>query len=203
MSVQKEVNNDPAKPLGELADEELIALFQNNTESAFGVLVSRYKDPLTNFVFRMLGDRDECEDIVQETFVRVYRNKHAYRPIARFSTWIYTIASNLAKTQMRRRRLRSAFGLRSDECVDGSYTEIPDESTSPDRLTDSALTAERIQRALMAIPAKYREVVVLRDIQEMQYEEIAEVTGMNIGTVKSRINRGRTMLQSLLKDVME
>src|SRR5689334_21662305 len=86
------------------SDEELIALFQDGDESAFSILVGRYKDALVNFAFRFMGDYDEADDVAQETFVRVYRNKLAYRPVAKFSTWLYTIASNLSKTALRRRK---------------------------------------------------------------------------------------------------
>jgi RNA polymerase sigma-70 factor (ECF subfamily) len=203
IGVQSVAKDGPAKPLEQASDEELIGLFQAENEQAFTVLVSRYKDPLMNFVYRMLGDRDDCEDVVQETFVRVYKKKQSYKPIARFSTWIYTIASNLAKTHLRRRKIRSMWKFGSDEQGGASQVEILDESASPERLADSAMKAARIQQALNILPLKYREVVVLRDVQDMQYEEIAAVLGMNIGTVKSRINRGRSMLQELLKDIIE
>lgn len=194
-----------ASELADRSDEELIAAYQQGLEEAFDVLVSRFKDPLTNFVYRFLGDFDECDDVVQETFVRVFRNKHLYKPQAKFSTWIYTIAANLAKTRLRqqeRRRTLSFSPMWRKEDDQRDY-DIPDTRYAADRDAESALTNERIQKALNAISAKYREVVILRDIQELSYEEIVEVTGLKIGTVKSRINRGRAMLQKLLKDVFE
>lgn len=186
-------------------DEELIAEFQNGSLKAFELLVARFKDPLMNFIYRFLGDYDECDDIVQETFIRVYRKKHSYRPQARFSTWIYTIASNLAKTRIRQRDRRGLLSLsrlwrRDDE---ESEAEIPDTRYAADQRVESSIKQERIQKALETIPARYREVVILRDIQELSYEEISEVSGLNIGTVKSRINRGRTMLRKLLRDIYE
>src|SRR5215510_583008 len=98
-----------ARSLGDLTDEELIAEFQHDNEAAFTELVQRFKDPLTNFAYRFLGDWDDCYDVVQETFIRVYRRRHSYKPIAKFSTWIYTIASNLAKSQLRRKKFNSLF----------------------------------------------------------------------------------------------
>jgi RNA polymerase sigma-70 factor (ECF subfamily) len=196
---------DGQKPPAQETDEELIAAFQGGSESAFNQIVSRYKNPLTNFVYRFLGDYDECDDIVQEAFVRVYRNKHAYTPQAKFSTWIYTIAGNLAKSRLRQKERHRMFSLSalwtSDE--DAREVEIPDERYASDRRADSSLKFEHIQKALNSISPKYREVVVLRDIQELTYEEIAKVTGLNLGTVKSRIKRGRTMLQKLLKDIID
>jgi RNA polymerase sigma-70 factor (ECF subfamily) len=182
-------------------DEVLIARFQEGEEAAFNELVRRYKDPLTNFAFRFLGDRDDCLDVVQETFVRVYRNKHSFKPIARFSTWIYTITTNLCRTALRRKRIRTMLRLHGP---DGEGPgDLVDESAKTDEGADAALKAERIQKALLTLPPKYREVVVLREIEQLSYEEIAQVTRMNIGTVKSRINRARARLQEQLKDLLD
>jgi RNA polymerase sigma-70 factor (ECF subfamily) len=190
------------KTLSELTDEELIAEFQEENEAAFTLLVGRFKDPLTNFVFRFIGDWDDCNDIVQETFIRVYRSKHSYKPVAKFSTWVYTIATNLAKTQLRRKKLRSVvtFWGKGDSERE-VLSDIPDEGSQTDALVETSIREQRIQKALDALPAKYKEVVVLRDIQELSYEEIAAISGLKIGTVKSRINRGRTHLQKMLKDL--
>lgn len=193
------------RPVEQLSDEELIAAFQRGSSEAFDTIVARYKNPLTNFVYRFLGDYDDCDDIVQETFVRVFRNKHSYRPQAKFSTWIYTIAGNLAKSRLRQRERHRHFSLsalwRSEEGE--KEAEIPDNRYPADRDAERSLKHERIQKALDSISAKYREVVVLRDVQEFSYEEIAKITGLNLGTVKSRIKRGRTQLQKLLKDIVD
>lgn len=190
------------KNLNDLTDEELILEFQkNNTEQAFEILVDRFKNPLTNYVFRFLGDYEACVDVVQETFIKVYRYKDSYSTIAKFSTWIYTIAGNLARTEYQRRKRKRAYSLNAyGENNDENY-DIPDESYRPDVITDSGIKDEIIQKALLKVSDSYREVVVLRDIQELSYEEIAEITGLNVGTVKSRINRGRAQLQKLLKDI--
>ena len=184
-------------------DEELIAEFQRGSEAPFRQLVGRYKDPLTNFVYRFIGDVDECDDVVQETFIRVYRNKLSYRPVAKFSTWIYTIATNLAKSHMHRRKLRRfvTFGRSAGES--DSTADIPDEHAQTDRLVETGILEERIQKALDALPEKYREIIILREIQELSYEEIAGITGIGLGTVKSRMNRGRAKLQEMLKDLRE
>ena len=187
--------------LAELSDEELIADFQkNNTIKAFEILVQRYKNPLTNFVYRYLGDYESCTDVVQETMIKFYRNKDSYKSIAKFSTWIYTIAGNLAKTEYQRRRRRQIFSINSYGEENQNY-EIPDESYRPDIITDSGIKDKIIQNALLKVSMAYREAVILRDIQELSYEEIAEIMGIEVGTVKSRINRGRAQLQKLLKDI--
>jgi RNA polymerase sigma-70 factor (ECF subfamily) len=190
------------KILNELTDEELILEFQRNgTIGAYEILVQRYKNPLINYVFRFLGDYEACVDIVQETMIKVYRYKDSYSSIAKFSTWIYTIAGNLARTEYQRRKRRKIFSINSygDE-KDETY-EIPDESFDPERITDSGIKEKIIQDALEKISKAYREVVILRDIQDLSYEEISEITNLPVGTVKSRINRGRAQLQKLLKDI--
>jgi RNA polymerase sigma-70 factor (ECF subfamily) len=189
------------KKLRELSDEELILEFQkNNTEDAFNILVQRYKNPLTNYVFRYLGDYEACSDVVQETMIKVFRYKDAYSSVAKFSTWVYTIAGNLAKTEYRRQRRRNFFSI-SDFGEEHKPYDLPDENYRPDVITDSGIRDEIIQKALGKVKETYREAVVLRDIQGLSYEEISEILGVNEGTVKSRINRGRAQLQELLKGI--
>ena len=95
--------------LVQMSDEDLMSQFQAGTVEAFDILVSRYKDPLTNYIYRFLGDMKECEDLLQETFLRVYRNRHSYRRIAKYSTWLYTIAGNLARSEYRKRKRRTTL----------------------------------------------------------------------------------------------
>ena len=189
------------KNINEYTDEELILEFQkHNTERAFEILVQRYKNPLTNFVFRFLGDYEACVDIVQETFVKVYRYKDSYSTIAKFSTWIYTIAGNLARTEYQRRKRRRVFSINSYGENKENY-DIPDENYRPDVATDSEIKDEIIQKALLKVSNAYMEAVILRDVQGLSYEEIAEIMKITVGTVKSRINRGRAQLQEMLKDI--
>lgn len=187
--------------LSDLSDEELIKEFQDhNTLEAYEILVKRFKDPLMNFVYRFVGDRDICTDIVQDTMIKFYLNKDSYRSFAKFSTWIYTIAGNLAKNELKRRRRRAIFSLSNND--DERTPQIEDKAfLAPDRAADSEIKNEIIQKALLKVKPIYREVVILRDIQGLAYEEIVEITGLSIGTVKSRINRGRTQLQKLLKNI--
>lgn len=189
------------KQLTELKDEELIKEFQDsNTLEAYEILVKRYKDPLMNFVYRFVGDRDACTDIVQDTMIKFYLNKDSYRSFAKFSTWIYTIAGNLAKNELKRRRRRVIFSISNSD--DERTPQIEDKMfLSPEKLTDGEIRSEIIEKALLKVKPVYREVVILRDIQDLSYEEISEITGLAIGTVKSRINRGRAQLQKLLKHI--
>jgi len=181
-------------------DEVLIKRFQDGDSAAFTELVSRYKDPLFNYVSRMLKDRVYAEDIVQETFVRVYRNRDRYQQIAKFSTWIYTIAINLTKTELRRQNLRRFFSL-SGVSDNGKALELPDPKINLEKIAEDSIVGEKIKESIDQLPKTFREVIILRDIQELSYEEISKITGVPLGTVKSRVNRGRTRLQKLLKDL--
>jgi RNA polymerase sigma-70 factor (ECF subfamily) len=186
-----------------VTDEKVMKAFQEGDASAFDVLVERFRDPLTNYVFRFLGNMDESVDVVQEAFVRLFRKKHMYEPIAKFSTWLYTIAGNLARSELRRRSRASTVSLNNRDDGDGGERDwdIADETYVPDKNVDTVLVQQYVQEALLKIPPVYRECVVLRDIQDLEYEEISKITGLALGTVKSRINRGRQRLQELLKDV--
>ncbi|MCX7798330.1 MAG: sigma-70 family RNA polymerase sigma factor [Melioribacter sp.] len=187
--------------LTELSDEELIKRFQETDDlEAYEILVRRYKDPLMNYVYRFVGDRDVCTDIVQDTMIKFYLNKDSYKEFAKFSTWIYTIAGNLAKNELKRRKRRNILSLSPTE--DEKQIQVEDKSiVAPDRAADSNIKNDMIQKALMKIKPVYREMVILRDIQGLSYEEIAEIKKVSLGTVKSRINRGRTQLQKLLKNI--
>jgi len=185
-----------------ISDEDLIEKFQRGDIYAYELIVKRYKDQLLNFVYRFLGNQEEAEDVVQETFLRVYRNRHAYQRVAKFSTWIYTIAGNLARTELRRRNRRRIFSLSTLGVEDKEY-EISDELLSPERHTNTVLSEEIIQREINKLSSKFREVIILRDIQELSYEEISKIIRVPIGTVKSRVNRARLRLQGRLKHLLD
>ena len=194
--------HDLVEPRQETSDEELIARFQNGDNYAFDLLVKRYKDPLMNFIFRFVGERNESEDIVQETFLRLFKNKHYYKEISKFSTWIYTIAGNLAKTELRKRKRRKLFSISHYMSTEKDY-DIPDISSSPEMDTNSIITDKIIQSAIDKLSPKFKQVIILRDIQGFSYEEIAEIVNIPLGTVKSRVNRARLKLQEDLKDLMD
>ncbi len=180
-------------------DEELIASFQNGNEQAYVELVRRYRDRLMTFVFRFLGDMDLSEDIVQDTMVKVYTHKHYYKEIAKFSTWIYTIAGNLAKTELRKRKRRKITQLSHMSTDDRKY-EIPSTELQSEDIVQGEYAERDIQKAILQLPLHFRTVVILRDIQELSYEEISKIVNVPLGTVKSRINRARLQLQQSLKE---
>src|SRR4030095_5027778 len=184
-----------------LTDEQLISQFQKGSTDAYSEIVYRYKDKLVNFVYRYVGNYDDCEDIAQDTLIKVYTSKHLYKEIAKFSTWIYTIAINLAKTKAIKKQKARTFSL--SDAYDGEEKDfdIRDEAFTPDVDANRKFLSEHIQNALNQINENYRQLVILRDIEDLSYEEIVDITGLPMGTVKSRINRGREKLQELLKDI--
>ena len=180
-------------------DEELISSFQNGNEDAYVELVKRYRDRLISFVYRFLGDLDLSEDIVQDTMLKVYTHKHYYKQIAKFSTWIYTVAGNLAKTELRKRKRRKETILSHMSTDDRKY-EIPSKDLASEEIIQGEYAERDIQKAILQLPVHFRTVVILRDIQELSYEEISKIVKVPLGTVKSRINRARLQLQQMLKD---
>ncbi|HNW60840.1 MAG TPA: sigma-70 family RNA polymerase sigma factor [bacterium] len=194
--------NKPNPKLSQLSDEELIQRFQEGDLYAFDLIVHRYKDALFNFTYRYLGSSQEAEDVVQETFLRIFRNRFAYRQIAKFSTWIYTIAGNLAKTELRKRKRRRLV-YTSDLGYDDKEFEIEDTKADTERDVDSLLTEKHIQDAINKLPERFRKVILLVDVQELSYEEVSKIMHVPLGTVKSRVNRARLKLQGMLQDVFD
>lgn len=193
---------DRYETLSAMSDEELMAQLQAGTVEAFDLLMERYEDPLTNYLYRFVGDWEACADLLQETFIRVYRNRHGYTEIARFKTWLYTIAGNLARTEYRRRKRWQKNSIRTTNREGEEYVRpLPDDAVAPDEHAEGRLQEGYLQEALVQLDQPFREAVVLRDVQQLEYKEIAEITGAPLGTVKSRINRGRTRLQDLLEEI--
>jgi len=195
----------PAESAGK-TDEELVAAFVDGSEEAYTLLVRKYQNPLVNYVYRILGDYDDALDVVQDTFVRLHGKAHTYRPVAKFSTWIYTIAANLAKSDLRRRKWRMFSHTRLGAEGRGDaprFIDDTDGSPQPDLSADRAMLSERVQEALMLLPHRYRQPVVLFYLEDLPYGEICAILGIRIGTLKSRLNRGRTMLARGLGDWME
>ena len=184
---------------GELSDAEILAEVAAGDIDAYGKIVGRYRGRLYNFVFRFVSDKETAEDIVQETFLRAFRKRKEYRAIANFSTWLFTIAGNLAKSELRRRKRWRLFSLHRDDESDTGM-ELPDETYRPDKVAESSLADDQIHDAIASLPENYRQVILLRDVEGMAYQEIAEIVDCPVGTVKSRVNRARLKLQQKLKN---
>lgn len=184
--------------LPRMSDEALLSSSLEGNQIAFDLLVDRYYDRLYGYLIRFLKDSDTAEDLLQETFLRVWRKRAEFKNIASFSTWIYTIAGNLARSEWRRRkrwRMLRIGPTREDEEAD---IELADGGSSPDSIVEDRMAVEELAAEVQKLPDRYREVVILRDIQGMTYEEIAGIVQVPVGTVKSRLNRGRLILQEKL-----
>lgn len=186
---------------GSLSDEELILLFQKEDREAFSQLVNRYKDRLVNFLFRYTGSRDEAEDIAQDTFLRLYRLKHTYKEVGKFSSWFYTIALNQAKSHIRDKRRHAAQPLLQTFGDEERELDVKSEERLPDEQIMLEDEGRYIQRAINRLEEKHKEIIILRDIQDLEYEEIAGILSIPVGTVKSRINRARESLKAELESM--
>jgi RNA polymerase sigma-70 factor (ECF subfamily) len=175
-------------------DYSLIKAVQNGDMVAFNELVDRYKGRLINVIGRMLSSVEEAEDIVQETFVRVYQHRQSFNFEHCFSTWIYTIGLNLARNELRKRKKFKYYEISE---MQGNEKEFAVEMKLPTRLP------EVLDTAIKQLPEKYRTAFMLRDVQEMSYEEVAKILSVPLGTVKSRVNRARMMLREKLQPRME
>jgi RNA polymerase sigma-70 factor (ECF subfamily) len=186
-----------------LSDHELIAAAKAGDEDAFAEIVSRYKNPITNFLYRFLNDYEEAVDLAQETFVRVYFALDRYHTDFAFSTYIYRIATNLAISEIRKRRRRSILSLTGlfqssdDEAVE---FQPPDTRSLQDANLEEDERSKVIAKAIETLPPKYRLPIVLRDVEGKSYEEVAAILELGLGTTKSRINRGRGLLKEKLRD---
>jgi len=183
-----------------LTDEELILAFQKGDRGSFNYLCNRYKDKLTNFIYRFTSDIDSAQDLAQDTLLKVYINKDSYKEIAKFSTWIYTIAGNLAKTELRKIKRRQTYSV-SDLSKDDREFVIHRPGDDPFEGTEDTRGDDKIlHKSLVELDDEFRNIVILRDIQELSYDEISKILQIPLGTVKSRINRGRFKLKDILKE---
>ena len=186
----------------ELSDHELIDQTREGNEEAFGELMLRYQNPLTNYLYRMLNDYEEAVDLAQESFVRLYQAIDRYHSGYAFSTYIYRSATNLAISELRKRKRRWLYSLTGLFQFDGDEKkefQPADEKPLPEDNTISGEKLAAIERAISALPEKYKAPIVLREVQELTYEEVAKVLGLGLGTTKSRISRGRGLLREKLK----
>jgi RNA polymerase sigma-70 factor (ECF subfamily) len=190
-----------------LTDHRLLESTREGDEAAFAELVRRYRNQITNYVYRLTNDYEIAVDLAQETFLRVYRAAERYQSSYAFSTYIYRIATNLAISELRRRkrhRLVSLTGFFQPREQGGEDCELDPADLQP--LADTALVEgerrQAVARAIATLPEKYRVPLVLRDVEERSYEEIARILGMSEGTVKSRISRARAFLRDKLRQYL-
>lgn len=190
----------------EHSDHDLIEAARNGDEAAFGEIISRYRGPITNYLFRFLNDYDEAIDLAQESFVRVYFAMERYHSGFAFSTYLYRIATNLAISEIRKRKRRALLSLTGLFSFDESETaefQPHDTKPLPDANVFEGEQSRVLAKAVAALPAKYRTAVILRDVEGCSYEEVAAILEIGLGTTKSRISRARGLLKEKLSDYFE
>ena len=167
--------------------------------NAFETLVTEYEKGVYAIAQRMTGNPEDAADMTQETFIKAYNSLQSFRGDSKFSVWLYRIASNVCLDFLRSRSRKPAVSL-SVEDDEGEETEldIADESQSPELLLERGLTRDAVRRGLQALPPDYKQILLLREIQGLSYEEIADVLQIEVGTVKSRIFRARKRLCTFL-----
>jgi len=194
----------------ELSQQEvarLVRAAKAGDRQAFGRLVEAYQDRIYGYLARMLGDPDEAEDVAQEVFVRAYRSLGKFRGASSFHTWLYRIASNLAidVARKRKRQDNTAYSLDAPmEMGDEEYDrEIPDESRAPDQISEQKQVQSIVRQAVMGLPDKLRDVMVLYELQGESYEDIADILEVPLGTVKSRLFNARGQLKKRLEAMVD
>jgi RNA polymerase sigma-70 factor (ECF subfamily) len=192
--------------LHEMEDGQVVMRHLGGDPQAFGTLVDRYQTRLLNFVNRTVGDRERSEDLVQEVFIRVFRHLHRFDQTKKFSTWIYTIASNLAKNELRNRSRNPLVlfqTIKKNWESDHRPLQFEDPSARPDDQYRKRFLKDAVDQCVAGLPTHHREVFVLRELEGKSYSEIAEITGCNLGTVKSRLNRARNSFAQLIGPMLE
>ncbi len=192
--------------LHELDDGQLVLEHLGGDAQAFGALVDRYQTRLLNFINRTIGDRERAEDLVQEVFIRVFRHLHRFDQTKKFSTWIYTIASNLAKNELRNRSRNPLVlfqTIKKNWDADHRPLQFEDTTARPDDLYRKRFLKEAVDRCVGQLPGHHRAVFVLRELEGKSYAEISDITGCNLGTVKSRLNRARNSFAQLIGPLLE
>jgi RNA polymerase sigma-70 factor (ECF subfamily) len=188
-----------------VSDSELVALHIAGDERAFPELYDRYSQRLCDFIYRIIGDRARAEDLVQEALIRVARHARRFDQSKKFSTWVYTIAGNLAKNELRNRSRNPIvlFQKLSERLVsDSRPLEWVDLKNNPEDMYRKRYLRKIVAKAMDALPAHQRLVFELREMEGKSYEDISEITGVNLGTVKSRLNRARNNFAKMVEPLL-
>lgn len=188
-----------SRDLSLASDRELVAIAVSGFDGSFEELVRRYQRPISAYVYRMVGNYESALDLTQEIFIKVYNSLNRYRAEFKFSTWIYKIAHNAAIDHLRRTATREQSLVIGPE---GDSFDLPLESArlSPEQESEQKERRGEIEAVVRALPANYRELIILRHSQDLSYEEIVEVTGLPLGTVKNRLFRAREMMRQQFVD---
>ncbi|MHC4957364.1 MAG: sigma-70 family RNA polymerase sigma factor [Planctomycetota bacterium] len=194
---------NPSNPAEEqVSDEALVNRARSGDRTAFDTLVLRYQDRVFNMSFRMLGNREDALDVSQEVLVTAYRSLGGFQDRARFSTWLYRITVNRCRDELRRRQTVKHTRPASLDAGDDPQ-EPAGRSATPDQEASARELAGAVERAIAELPEEVREALVLRDTHGLNYEQIAEACSIPVGTVRSRLNRARTLLREELAPLLE
>ena len=190
----------PATDVVHTDDAVLIARAKGGDGDAFNLLVDRYSCQVYNFAYRMTNNREDAEDVYQDAFIHAFKGIRTFRADSAFSTWIYRIVRNVYLDEQKRRRSRPYVSLDENiETQDGSISrDVEDSAPRPDEIVQTNERRRVVRAAIANLPERQREILVLYDIQGCKYEEIAFILGINVGTVKSRLNRARKSLRDRL-----
>lgn len=182
-----------------LTDEELVEMIKGGSIELFEVIVKRYQKKLVNYIYRMINDFESAMELCQEVFIKVYNSLDKYNPSFKFTTWIHRISSNATIDWMRKKKI-DAYSIDSNEDDESPSlsSQIPSSELSPLQTLEMDQLQSRIEAAIEELPYIYKQLIVLRHINELSYEEIAEAVDLPLGTVKNRIFRGREMLKAKL-----
>lgn len=187
-----------------ITDLELVNKFKSGNNQAFTELVNRYQHKIYNTTFRMLGNHDDALDIAQETFIRVYNNLKKFKAKSSFSTWLFTVTTNLCRDELRKRKNNlKTFSISNYEQemeLEDNYNTI---KNNPEEISLNKELQKIIQKKIDQLQSDQKTVIILRDVQGLSYKEIAKILGISMGTVKSRLSRARTILRDDLKNIIE
>ncbi len=192
----------------QVSDHELVARAQTGSEKAYRELLGRYQRPVFSIIYRMIRDREQAEDLAQETFVRVFNNIDRYDPRFKFSSWIFKIATNLTIDWIRRKELNtvSIDGSRNAvtaEQIEATSITIASKDENPEELLEAKQLGDEIEDAIGRLRPEYRAAILLRHVDGREYQEIAEILALPLGTVKTYIHRGRNELREQLEELRE
>lgn len=179
-------------------DRELVEIALKGEKKAFETLILRHQNGIINYIYRMILDMDEAMDLAQEVFIKAFFSINTYNPRYSFSTWIYKIASNLTIDYLRKKKRKNFYTESLSN--KGKEIEVPDHTMTPVKNLDREMFYKKLENALNMLPESLREFIILRDINELSYNEIAEIKNIPLGTVKNKIFRGREILRKLLED---
>ena len=186
-----------------VSDGELIERFNNENKEAFEELIQRYQHKVYNTTFRMLGNHEDALDMAQETFIRVYKSLASFKKNSSFSTWFFRITTNICRDELRKRQRKLKTLSISEGEEHNKIILEDDEKNNPEKISISQELSTTIQEKVNQLPTEQRMVFVLREFQDLSYQEIADILDISMGTVKSRLSRARKALREDLNKIIK